>query len=175
MCSLRTTKFLGEGQSSKVYSALNANRKSIAVKVTVRDVRFKVQPCEIEYNIMRRLHEIVPSFVPTTYGASWCRNFKPGVFKRNQFRPDVSQQYIMKMELFPRGDLHKMLEQLHTQKKLTDATLKVVIAQVLTALRQIQKKLPSFRHNDLHLHNILIADLPLNRVNFYNGYGIQSA
>lgn len=174
MCSLRTTKFLGEGQTSKVYSALNSNRKSVAVKVTVRDVRFKVQPCEIEYNIMRKLHDIVPSFVPATYGASWCRNFKPGAFKRNQFRPDVSQQYIMKMELFPRGDLHKMLEELHRQKKLTDATLKVVIAQVLTALRQIQKKLPSFRHNDLHLHNILIADLPLNRVNFYNGYGIQS-
>ena len=118
MCSLRTTKFLGEGQSSKVYSALNANRKSMAVKVTVKDVRFKVQPCEIEYNIMRTLHDIVPSCVPATYGASWCRNFKPGAFKRNQFRPDVSQQYIMKMELFQRGDLHKMLEQLHTQKQM---------------------------------------------------------
>ena len=174
MCSLRTTKFLGEGQSSKVYSALNSNRKSVAVKVTVKDVRFKVQPCEIEYNIMRTLHDIVPSCVPATYGASWCRNFKPGAFKRNQFRPDVSQQYIMKMELFPRGDLHKMLEQLHTQKKLTDDILRVVIAQVLTGLRQIQKKLPSFRHNDLHLHNILIGDLPLNRSNFYDDYGIQS-
>lgn len=174
MCSIRTTKFIGEGQSSKVYSALNANRKSMAVKVTVRDVRFPVQPCEIEYNIMRRLSEIVPAFVPATYGASWCRNFKPGVFKRNTFRPDVSQQYVMKMEYFPRGDLHKMLEELHRQKKLTDNILRVVIAQIMTALRQIQKKLPSFRHNDLHLHNILIGDLARNRVNFYNQYGIQS-
>ncbi|NBS68007.1 protein kinase family protein [bacterium] len=174
MCSLRTTKFLGEGQSSKVYAALNSNRKSMAVKVTVRDVRFAVQPCEIEYQIMNRLHEIVPAFVPTTYGASWCRNFKPGVFKRNSFRPDITQQYVMKMEFFPRGDLHKMLEELHRQKKLTDDILMTVLGQVLTALRQIQKKLPSFRHNDLHLHNILIGDLPKNRVNFYNGYGIQS-
>jgi serine/threonine protein kinase len=174
MCSIRTTKFLGEGQSSKVYSAVNANKKSMAVKVTVRDVRFAVQPCEIEYELMRKLHEIVPTFVPATYGASWCRNFKPGVFKRNAFRPDVSQQYVMKMEFFPRGDLHKMLEQLHTQKKLTDDILRVVLAQVMTALRQIQKKVPSFRHNDLHLHNILIGDLPPGRVNFHNQYGIQS-
>lgn len=174
MCSLRTTKFLGEGQSSKVYAAVNSNKRSMAVKVTVRDTRFNVQPCEIEYTVMSRLHDIVPSSVPATYGGSWCRNFKPGAFKRNAYKPDTSQQYVMKMEFFPRGDLHKMLEQFHKQRKLTNEMLRVVIAQVLSSLRQIQKRIPSFRHNDLHLHNILIGDMPRGNVSYYNGYGIPS-
>jgi len=123
---------------------------------------------------MNRLHDIVPSSVPRPFGASWCRNFKPRVFIRTNATPDTSQQYVMKMEYFPRGDLHNFLDGMHRTKKLTDAVLNNCIAQVLSSLRQIQKRLPSFRHNDLHLRNVLVGDMPAGNVKYYNSYGIPS-
>jgi tRNA A-37 threonylcarbamoyl transferase component Bud32 len=41
--------------------------------------------------------------------------------------------------------------------KITDTILKNIVLQVLKALYIIHKKLPSFRHNDLHLNNILLS------------------
>jgi len=174
MCDLITTKFLGEGQTSRVYAAQTSNKRSIAVKVTVRNIDFNVQPCEIEATILERLSSVVPRGVPRFYGASWCRNFKAGVFKRQRHTPDVTQQFILKMEYFPRGNLKDFITKLHGQKKLTDDILRDCIAQVLTALREIKKKIPSFRHNDLHLANILIADWQPGTTNFYNTYALTS-
>ncbi len=123
---------------------------------------------------MNRLHDIVPHSVPRPFGASWCRNFKPRVFTPSKITPDVTQQYVLKMEYFPRGDLHTMMDSLHRAKKLTDSIINNCIAQVLSSLRQIQKKTPSFRHNDLHLRNILVGDMPVGNVKYYNSYGIPS-
>jgi len=123
---------------------------------------------------MNHLHDIVPHSVPRPIGASWCRNFKPRVFIRTNATPDTTQQYVMKMEYFPRGDLHTFLDGMHRQKKLTDAVLNNCIAQVLSSLRQIQKRVPSFRHNDLHLRNVLVGDMPVGNVKYYNSYGIPS-
>lgn len=167
MCTIdHTTKFLGEGQSSRVYAAVNSNKKSVAVKISVKDIRFSKQPCEIEYEILSRLGTVVPDSVPRVYGASWCRNFKPRVFVPTAEKPDTTQQYVIKMQFFPNGDLHKFISQLHAQRKLSDGILRSCILDVVTTLRTIQKAIPSFRHNDLHLHNILVG--PGNKMILYD-------
>lgn len=175
MCDLRTTKFLGEGQTSRVYAAQTSNKKSIAAKVTVRNVQLNPQPCEIEATILERLSQIVPKGVPKFYGASWCRNFKSGVFKPQVHTPDVTQQFVLRMEYFPRGNLKDFITRLHQQKKLTDSILREAISQVVTCLRELHKAVPSFRHNDLHLSNILVGDWKPGNKNYYNTYELTSS
>lgn len=159
MCSIHhTTKFLGEGQSARVYAAINSNKKSVAVKISLKDIRFTKQPCEIEYEIMSRLNKVVPGSVPKVYGASWCRNFKPRIFTATAERPDVTQQYVIKMEYFPMGDLRKFLDRMHNQRRLSDGILQSTILDVISSLKTIKSSVPSFRHNDLHLGNILVGE-----------------
>ena len=61
---------------------------------------------------------------------------------------------IIRLNFYNGGSLGDWISK--NKHKITDSILTKIVLQVLKALYIIHKKLPSFRHNDLHLNNILL-------------------
>jgi len=163
--SLDSFTSLGKGRQGIVFAAkhLGGNKRLFAVKVAPRDLAAKMrgepQPVDVEFKIQDAVQVLSPNVV-RVYKNMRCINFitpaqmnMPNVQNASHF--DKSQQGIILMELATGGSLDSWLRK---QAKVSDAVMAHVIADILGALFKIQKKYPDFRHNDLHMQNVFVAD-----------------
>jgi len=163
--SLDSLTPIGKGRQGIVFTAKqrSGNKRPFAVKIAPRDLsakkRGEPQPVDIEYNIQSAVQDLSPNVV-RLYKNMRCTNFitpaqmnMPNV--QNSSHYDKSQQGILLMELATGGSLDSWLKK---QTKVDDKIMSNIISDILGALFKIQKKYPYFRHNDLHMQNVFVAD-----------------
>jgi serine/threonine protein kinase len=163
--SLDSLKAIGKGRQGIVFTAkqLGGNKRPFAVKVAPRDLaakrRGEPQPVDIEFKIQDAVQVLAPKVV-RIYKNLRCTNFiepasmnMPNV--QNSAHYDKSQQGILLMEFASGGSLDSWLKK---QPKVDDVVLANLISDVLGTLFKIQLRYPDFRHNDLHMQNIFVAD-----------------
>ncbi|BAT22112.1 putative Serine/threonine-protein kinase [Yellowstone lake phycodnavirus 1] len=116
----------------------------------------KIQIQEVEFQIQKALYKINNVNIAQPYAYFTCDNFiKNSNFTGNRnANKDYSKQLIMVSEYISNGALYKYLDK--AVSRLEDKHLMNMIRQVLVALHNIYVKYPEFRHNDLHLGNILV-------------------
>ena len=163
--SLDSSTPLGKGRQGIVFAATlrGGNISRFAVKVAPRDLaakkRGEPQPVDVEFNIQDAVQSASPNVV-RVYKNMRCLDFitpaqidMANVQNSSQF--DKSQQGIILMEFATGGSLDSWLRK---RAKVDDATMARVISDILKALTKIQAKYPDFRHNDLHMQNVFVAD-----------------
>jgi hypothetical protein len=153
---------LGHGKQGVVYLGCLDNQcdKKVIIKVSPFDKSFpqNKQPADFEFKIHRQIFKLVPQHVTAMYSMKHCRNFAPTTAFSTQ-KPtnfDYSHQTVTFGEYLPGGELDRWLDKV--QNRITDDDLARMIAQILRTLKKIQVRYPEFRHNDLHLQNILVDD-----------------
>ena len=160
--SLDSLTPIGKGRQGIVFTATQPGRH-FAVKVAPRDLaskkRGESQPVDVEFKIQDAVQDLTPNVV-RLYKSMRCLNFiepnrinMPNV--QNKTHYDKSQQGILLMEFATGGSLDSWLKKKAT---VDDATMSKIISDILTALFKIQKRYPDFRHNDLHMQNLFVAD-----------------
>ena len=163
--SLDSSTPIGKGRQGIVFAATQpgGNKSRFAVKVAPRDLaaskRGEPQPVDVEFKI----HDAVQIYTPNVvrlYKAMRCENFitpaqmnMPNV--QNSTHYDKSKQGIILMEFATGGSLVSWLKKKTT---VNDAIMAHIISDILGAISNIQSKYPDFRHNDLHMQNIFVAD-----------------
>jgi serine/threonine protein kinase len=163
--SLDSMKPIGKGRQGIVFTAkqLGGNKRPFAVKVAPRDLmaakRGEPQPVDIEFNIQDAVQILSPNVV-RIYKNMRCENFitptqmnMPNV--QNSARYDKSKQGILLMEYATGGSLSDWLKK---RAHVNDGVMAHIISDILKALFRIQKVYPDFRHNDLHMLNVFVAD-----------------
>jgi serine/threonine protein kinase len=149
---------IGKGRQGIIYKG-----DGFVAKVCPRDLaaaqRGERQPAIIEYEIQKEVHGAAPEGVVEVYKHDKCIDFIPPVAMnmtnvQNTRNYDKSKQSIIFMEYCSGGSLTKWLD----SKKQTDASMHHVITSVLKTLNKIKIKFPDFRHNDLHMENVFVAD-----------------
>ena len=163
---------LDTGKQGTVYLASFRRRappgSEFVIKVSPFDKRLKSKPqvAVIEDKIQRALYAVVPGHIPKPLAPMLtCENF---VEARNLLSLSATpmgkpyknyvKQSVMFSEYISNGPFPKYIQKIAAspRKRLNDAFMRSVISQVLTALYKIRRKYPGFRHNDLHLENILV-------------------
>lgn len=116
----------------------------------------KIQIQEVEFQIQKSLYKINNVNIAQPYAYFTCDNFiKNSNFTNNRnSNKNYNKQLIMVSEYISNGALFKYLDK--AVSRLQDRHLMNMIRQVLVALHNIYIKYPEFRHNDLHLGNILV-------------------
>ena len=116
----------------------------------------KIQIQEVEFQIQKALYKINHVNIAQPYAYFTCDNFiKNSNFTGNRnANKNYNKHLIMVSEYISNGALYKYLDK--TVNRLKDTHLMSMIRQVLAALNNIQMKHPEFRHNDLHLGNVLV-------------------
>jgi predicted Ser/Thr protein kinase len=163
--SLDSLTPIGKGRQGIVFTATQrgGNKRPFAVKVAPRDLSAKMrgepQPVDIEYNIQDAV-QILSQNVVRLYKNMRCTDFieptrinMPNV--QNSARYDKSQQGIILMEFATGGSLDSWLKK---QPKVDDKIMAHIISDILGAIFKIQKRYPYFRHNDLHMQNVFVAE-----------------
>lgn len=163
--SLDSSTPLGKGRQGIVFAAkqIGGNKRPFAVKVAPRDLsaskRGEPQPVDVEFKIQDAVQIYTPNVV-RVYKSMRCENFitpaqmnMPNV--QNSTRYDKSKQGILLMEYATGGSLDSWLKK---RTDVNDAIMAHIISDILTALFKIQNKQPDFRHNDLHMQNVFVAD-----------------
>jgi len=160
---LRGFRKIGAGRQGIIYAAEmrpNYLTKEIAIKVAPFDKaaerRGEAQPAQIEYNIHRaaqlvawggvvRLLNMIPD----------CRDFAPPSDMNtinSVGNRDIHKQAVIFMERADGGTMKQWIR----DPKRTDKQVLDAIATILLTLQMILKAHPEFRHDDLHLDNILM-------------------
>jgi hypothetical protein len=124
------------------------------------------------------LQKIIPGSIPAPYkilhdckefipASSWAGNKKTNLF-------NYKDQTVTFTEFIDGGSLPNWMNRMNA--KLDDDFMQNLISQVLHILAFIQKRMPSFRHNDLHLDNILVKQNPNGKYPTYvlNDFGWAS-
>ena len=126
----RGTKHIGTGKFGRVYMGCLDKEctKKIAIKITLNE------PIEHEYKISKRIENL--------------GGIKPFHYEKCDKTSFLYTEYVNN------GTLHEFLK--NNKKNLLPIHFRTIITQVLYNLYRIQKKYPTFRHNDLHAENILI-------------------
>jgi hypothetical protein len=163
--SLDSLTPIGKGRQGIVFTATqrSGNKRPFAVKIAPRDLsskkRGEPQPVDIEYNIQSAVQNSTPNVV-RVYKNMRCINFitpaqinMPNV--QNSAHYDKSQQGILLMEFATGGSLDSWLRK---QTKVDDGVMAHIISDILGALFNIHNKYPYFRHNDLHMQNVFVAE-----------------
>jgi serine/threonine protein kinase len=163
--SFKSFKVIGKGRQGIVFGASKhaGIKHPFAVKIAPRDLfakkRGEPQPVDVEYNIQNSVQKLAPNVV-RVYKNMRCVDFinptqinMPNV--QNSTHHDKSQQGILIMEFAGGGSLDSWLKK---TKQLDDEMMSHLISDILGALFAIQKKYPDFRHNDLHMQNVFVAD-----------------
>ena len=128
--TVRGAKKIGEGAYGSVYVV---KRKGSHVKIKVID---NYRAGLVEFYLMELLAKMV---------------FRSGHIALPYFMNySCKGKMIFSSEYFDQGELSK--------KRLTPSSARGVMFQILFTLRTIQQTVPSFRHNDLHLGNIMMDD-----------------
>jgi hypothetical protein len=91
---------------------------------------------KLEYNIMKKIFKYSPHVVT------------PYMFVKCEREEMLYQEYANG------GDLLDVITKYHSI--ISPTHMKTIIFQILVTLATIQKKVPSFKHNDMHLKNVLL-------------------
>ena len=134
---------LGRGSDGVVYIGCIDDKceKMIAIKAS------RPGSLKLEYDILKRLFKLSDN-TPEPYLYTQC---------------EIDD--LLYSEYVSGGDCFNAL--LKYENKIQPIHIKTIVSQVLIALQQIQKVYPSFRHNDLHLGNILL-DVNFKKSGFIN-------
>jgi len=153
---------LASGQQGVVYLASTdpAGKRKIIIKVSPSDKAYTAanQAARVEYNIQKALYKVAPRHIPKPIKFFDQQLFVP-VSAFTDRRPNIfnySKQMVMYTEYAHGGTLKSWLRKMGD--RITDKVMADIIRQVITTLKKIHTKYPEFRHNDLHLGNILVDD-----------------
>lgn len=136
----------------------------IKVCPTDKNISKNSQISRIEYKVQKALYNVVPLNIPRSIAPLIeCRNFLSASNLRSKSAvinddKDYSLQTLMFSEYIPYGPLTEYLDKLaqSRRRRINDSLMKSFIFQTLTTIRKIRRVYPDFRHNDLHLDNILV-------------------
>jgi len=154
----KLTKIIGKGRQGIIYEGVG-----FAAKVCPRDLRAarhrEKQPAKVEFDIQQAAHTAAPNGVVDVFWIEKCKNFIPPSAMnmanvQDSKAYDKSEQTVIFMEYCSGGSLSGWLN----EKPRSEAMIHNVIKSVVTTIAKIQKDYPDFRHNDLHLDNVLVAD-----------------
>ena len=172
---------LGKGTQGRVFLAYTTPSGAfpVTIKVIPHDKEHKKQTADVEFGIQKKLHSVIPGSIPEPFkilhdckefipASSWAGNNK----KTNVF--NYKDQTVTFTEFIDGGSLPNWMDRMNA--KLNDDFMRNLISQVLHILAFIQKRMPSFRHNDLHLDNILVRQNPNGKYPTYvlNDFGWAS-
>ena len=130
---------IGEGQYGVVYGGYRKyNKSGIVRKVTKYKNKLDINALVNECKLHQKIYKYVPTHV--------SKVFRCG------------QNGSMNMERLQGGDLNTFFKANITL--LNDFYMRIIILQVLSTLKKIHSADPSFRHNDLHMGNILVDNSP---------------
>jgi serine/threonine protein kinase len=153
---------LASGQQGVVFLASTdrAGKRKIIIKVSPKDKAFSTanQAARVEYNIQKALYKIAPRHIPKPIKFFDQNLFVPVSEFKNR-RTDVfdyKKQMVMYTEYAHGGTLKSWLRKMGD--RVTDKVMADMIRQIISTLKKIHIKYPEFRHNDLHLGNILVDD-----------------
>jgi len=152
---------LGSGKQGVVFLGCPSPscKEKIVIKVSPTDLELTgKQIPEIEFDIQKKIFKVVPNHVAVPYAIDKSTDFVPvsSYSTPNTRVYDYHQQYITFSEYCPGGDFDDWLNKV--QSRLRDKDMAVMIFQIVSALNKIHGTYPEFRHNDLHLRNILVDD-----------------
>lgn len=153
---------IASGQQGVVFLASTdpAGKRKIIIKVSPSDKAYSAanQSARVEYNIQKALYKIAPRHIPKP-----IKFFEQDLFvpissfttrRTNIF--NYKKQMVMYTEYAHGGTLKSWLGKMGD--RITDKVMADLIRQVISTLKKIHTKYPEFRHNDLHLGNILVDD-----------------
>ena len=156
---------IGAGRQGVIYAA-NRRRnffvREIAIKVSPVDKsserRGEKQPAQVEYDIQEAVRKVAWGGVILPLKFVECKDFVSVTDMNNINNKtkniDPHHQYVLFMERADGGSLRDWIRA--NLDKLTDADLLKMIRKVLMTLDRILTAYPEFRHNDLHLDNVLM-------------------
>jgi serine/threonine protein kinase len=120
---------IGKGAYGTVNLAYNiGGRRKYAIKKSDENMSHEV-------GLTRKLKRLVPEAVPTVYSGN---------------------SLSLKTNYISGGSLENWLNK--NKKFLTDHDVSLIIIQVLNILQRLSTLDPTFRHNDLHIGNVLVDD-----------------
>jgi len=162
----KSMKVIGKGRQGIVFlaSRYSNGRYPFAIKVVPRDLRAvkrgENQPGDVEFKIQSAVMEAAPDGVVEVRQLLKCDNFvKPMQINmsnvQNPANYDKSKQTVITMEYASGGSLKDWLMK---RPQITEGMVHHIIKTVIETIGKIQKKYPDFRHNDLHLENVFVAD-----------------
>ena len=153
---------LASGQQGVVFLAStdSAGKRKIIIKVSPSDKAYTAanQAARVEYTIQKALYKIAPRHIPKPIKFFDQNLFVPISTFTNR-RTDVfnyKKQMVMYTEYAHGGTLKSWMRKMGD--RITDKVMADMIRQVIGTLRTIHSKYPEFRHNDLHLGNVLVDD-----------------
>ncbi len=122
---------LGKGVEGIAFvGCIDANcKKMIVIKAAKTGLK-------LEYSIMKSIFKLSPH-VPVPYMVATC-----------------AKEEMLYQEYASGGDLLTAITNYNTV--MNDDHLRMIIFQILVTLMVVQKKVPSFKHNDMHLKNVLL-------------------
>jgi Protein kinase domain len=151
---------IGKGTQGVVFLAYTSKSgiHPVTIKVSPYDKTIKKQTAILEYEIQKKLFSIIPNNIPQPYGiiedchhfipeSTWSNNKKKNIF-------NYGHQVVEFSEYITGGSLPGWMSKMGS--RLNDSFMRNLISQMLHVLYFIQKRIPGFRHNDLHLDNILV-------------------
>jgi serine/threonine protein kinase len=153
---------LASGQQGVVFLASTdpAGKRKIIIKVSPTDKAFSAtnQVARVEYNIQKALYKVAPRHIPKPIKFFDQQLFVPisAFTNRRTSIFNYSKQMVMYTEYAHGGTLKSWLRKMGD--RITDTVMADIIRQVIGTLKKIHTKYPEFRHNDLHLGNILVDD-----------------
>jgi hypothetical protein len=152
---------IGSGQQGVVFlgytSEKAAHGTGVIIKVCPEDKTAPKQNSVVEFDIQKKLFDVVPRHIPKPYALVKCKNYvnPDKVWPTNRSsRYDYVKQYVEFSEYATGGSLYAWLTKMTS--RVTEGLLQSIITQVLRSLAKIMRKYPEFRHNDLHLDNVLV-------------------
>ena len=153
---------LASGQQGVVFLASTdpAGKRKVIIKVSPSDKAYSAanQAARVEYNIQKALYKVSPRHIPKPIKFFDQQLFVP-VSAFTSRRTNVfnyKKQMVMYTEYAHGGTLKSWLNKMGD--RVTDRVMADLIRQVIGTLKTIHSKYPEFRHNDLHLGNILVDD-----------------
>jgi serine/threonine protein kinase len=153
---------LASGQQGIVFLASTdpAGKRKVIIKVSPSDKAYSAanQSARVEYNIQKALYKVAPRHIPKPIKFFDQQLFIP-VSSFSPRRTNVfnyKKQMVMYTEYAHGGTLKSWMREMGG--RITDKVMADLIRQVISTLKKIHTKYPEFRHNDLHLGNILVDD-----------------
>jgi serine/threonine protein kinase len=153
---------LASGQQGVVFLASTdaAGKRKIIIKVSPSDKKYSPanQAARVEYNIQKALYKVAPRHIPKPIKFFDQNLFVP-ISAFTSRRPNIfnyKKQMVMYTEYAHGGTLKSWLRKMGG--RITDKVMADLIRQVISTLKKIHTRYPEFRHNDLHLGNILVDD-----------------
>ena len=164
--NLSGVRKIGAGRQGVIYAAnrrRNFITREIAIKVAPFDKsserRGEKQPAQVEYDIQEAVRKVAMGGVILPLKFVECNDFVSVADMNNinnkRKNIDPHHQYVLFMERADGGSVRDWIQA--NSNRLTDSDILKIIHKVLATLDRILKTHPEFRHNDLHLDNILVG------------------